>query len=756
MVLLAIYGSSIAACVGVAILAFGRRTQAAAALPLAVAGSAMAAYTTLFLAERFATSLAWKLVFDDAQWLPTFVSTAAMLEFAWRFNRPSGSSPWARVAGAGVATTLLGLLWWGPTGTHRLDPRLVQHGDTTILTYGFGYLFYVAFVAVFGAYFAALTLFLLGLRQSTGVFRLQALAAAVGLGLPLAALPFSLFGLLPLEERDTAPISYLFAILFLAWGLFRFRLLELSPVARAIVIENLHEAVIVLDATDRVIDLNPAARTLFSAPPDVVGKPSHEAFLGPNGLTVDLSGLEAGRAVARVVRRADGWRDVEIFKTFLSDTPPRDGSVLIARDITERRHQEAELQRQQERLEDQVQKRTEELVAANRKLEAEIAERERAEDRLRHAQKLEAVGRLAGGVAHDFNNLLNVILANLTFIEDSGTLDEQGREDLKAVQVASRRAAELTRQLLAFGRKQVLEPRIFAVNAVADDVAKLLRRVLGAPITLKVDLDPHEPRVRADQGQLQQVLMNLAINGRDAMPSGGTLTLRTILRRTGDPERPTDLGDGDHVELSVTDTGTGIAPDELPKLFEPFYTTKPAGTGTGLGLATVHGIVSQSGGRVTVTSVLGVGSTFRVWLPTTEAPLDPAGPTRAPPPRRVATERILVVEDQLAVRQLVERVLVQHGYQVTVAPHAEQAWAILLEEPLFDLLITDASLPGASGPKLVADARAREPATKVLYISGHADLSPWGRGGPDAPFLAKPFTPSALIAKVRSALGSSV
>ncbi|BDG07296.1 PocR ligand-binding domain-containing protein [Anaeromyxobacter paludicola] len=385
----------------------------------------------------------------------------------------------------------------------------------------------------------------------------------------------------------------------------------------------------------------------------------------------------------------------------------------------------------------------------------DITERQRLEEQLRQAQRLESIGRLAGGVAHDFNNLLTVILGCTEAMRaDARAGRPMLEEDLDQIQQAGDRARDLTRQLLAFARKQVIAPVCMDLNAAVTGAERLLARVLGEDIQLTVATADQPAPARCDPGQLEQVIMNLAVNARDAMPRGGSLTLETA----SDVRLPEDLarpGDPAHawVRLRVSDTGCGMPPDVKSRLFEPFFTTKGRGQGTGLGLATVHGIVSQGGGRIRVESEPGRGSRFEIYLPRAEEPLGEA----ASPPEAGAsrgTESLLLIEDDSQVRAVTARVLRSAGYEVTVAANAAEARAAFQQSERLDLVVSDVVMPGIDGKALVEELRGTRPGLRALFLSGYAEDVIAHRGvlEPGVEFLAKPFTAAALTARVRSLL----
>jgi PAS domain S-box-containing protein len=381
-------------------------------------------------------------------------------------------------------------------------------------------------------------------------------------------------------------------------------------------------------------------------------------------------------------------------------------------------------------------------------------ERQSLQSQLVQTQKIESIGRLAGGVAHDFNNLLSAVLAYADFALEAVRPDDPLRADLEEIRRAGERAAVLTRQLLAFSRKQILEPEIIDLNRVVSGIDSMLRRLLGEDIEIEARLADDAGNVLADPGQIEQVIMNLAVNARDAMPRGGKLVLETanVVLDKNFAEQHMGAAPGRYVMLAVTDTGVGMDPATKEHLFEPFFTTKAKGTG--LGLSTVYGIVKQSGGSVWVESELGRGTTFRAYLPHVDAPAVGACPPPAPALTR-GTETLLLVEDEDAVREVAERILRSAGYAVLVADGGSAALRIADEHPArIHLLLTDLVMPHMGGCQLADELCLRRPELRVLYMSGYADDAVVrgigiGRG---AHFLGKPFAPADLTRKVREAL----
>ncbi len=388
----------------------------------------------------------------------------------------------------------------------------------------------------------------------------------------------------------------------------------------------------------------------------------------------------------------------------------------------------------------------------------DITERKHLEEQLAQAQKMEAVGRLAGGVAHDFNNLLTVILGSVELLLDGLEPGHPVQSHAEEIRRAAERAAMLTKQLLAFSRKQILLPSVLDINRVVTDGSRMLRHLIGEDVELVTATDAPDARVKADSNQVTQLLLNLAINARDAMPHGGTLTIRTSLSRfDGDyAQSHPGVRPGEYVTIAVSDTGHGIMPEILPHIFEPFFTTKPPGLGTGLGLATSYGIVEQSGGHITVESQPGQGTTFYVHLPRaveTDEPSRAAGDQT-----KGGAETILVVEDEQMVRMVAATSLRSKGYQVLEASNGSEALAVAAEHrgPIH-LLVTDVVMPLMGGVELAALLARSRPEMKVLYTSGYTDEPLVMRGSPasTAAFLPKPYVGETLTRRVRELLDTS-
>ena len=390
-------------------------------------------------------------------------------------------------------------------------------------------------------------------------------------------------------------------------------------------------------------------------------------------------------------------------------------------------------------------------------LSIDVTEGLKLEQQLRHAQKMEAIGRLAGSVAHDFNNLLTVILSHSELMLDELSEVDPMRREVEPVRWAGRRAAELTRQLLAFSRHQVQEPALIDLNDTLEVSERMLRRLLGADIELVVDYGREVPKVIADPGQIDQVVMNLAINARDAMPEGGKLTIETRAIEVDGEYIAEHFGaePGRYALLAVSDTGVGMDGETQARIFEPYFTTKEPGKGTGLGLSTVFGIVRQSGGMIWVYSEPGAGTTFKIYLP--QARGAATGPlTRRPVPTRLeGTETILVTEDQAQVREVAATILRRFGYHVLLAANAGEALLISEQHPRpIHLLLTDIIMPRMRGPELAERLKAMRPGLRVLYMSGYTDTSVIQHAliDPDVAFVQKPIVPQRLGERVRAVL----
>jgi two-component system, cell cycle sensor histidine kinase and response regulator CckA len=458
-----------------------------------------------------------------------------------------------------------------------------------------------------------------------------------------------------------------------------------------------------------ILNLDGTIRYVSPSHERILGYPLDE-LVGRNVLsfihTEDKARVQAalstgndGRPLECRVRHADGsWREIESFSRDLSHVAGVNGMVVNARDVTERKH---------------------------------------LQEQLHYSQRLEAVGRLAGGVAHDFNNLLMVITGYSHMLLDAMHASDPARQDLEQVVKASERATDLTRQLLAFSRRQGIRASLVNVNVLVKEMERMLRRILGDGIELVIRQDRELKNVRADAGQIEQVILNMVVNARDAMSSGGQLVIET---------GSAGLPDGDRVTISISDTGIGMDSQVLSRVFEPFFTTKEHGTG--LGLATSYGIIKENGGELRVDSTPGKGTTFYIDLPVTQqAPEELESSTEKRAPR--GTETVLLVEDEDPVRRVVETMLKRHGYHVIASASPKDA-VVAAEQHRGEihLLITDMMLPGMSGRKMAECLTQSRPNMKVLYVSGYGDA----KARNDVAFLQKPFSTEELATKIREVL----
>ena len=501
---------------------------------------------------------------------------------------------------------------------------------------------------------------------------------------------------------------------------------EAERVRLTMAIEQAGEIVFVTDASGTIVYANPAFETATGyAPAEVLGR-------NPRLLKRGVQDAAAYRAIWAIIRTGKSWRGRLVNKRKDGTLYTQDGSISAVRDaagaITS-------------------------YVAVGRDITATL----KLESQFLHAQKMEAVGRLAGGVAHDFNNILSVILSYAEMIGDGLKPDEPLAADMEEIKKAALRGAALTRQLLAFSRQQVLEPKVLRLDRIISGMEKMLRRLLGSDIELTLLPKSDLWNVRADAGRVEQILMNLAVNARDAMPVGGMLTIRTENVELDDDYARThsEVRAGAYVQLAVTDTGVGMDQETLTRLFEPFFTTKELGKGTGLGLATVFGIVKQSAGHISVRSEPGQGTTFKIFFPRifdAAEMLEEDGIAAEP---ANGHETILLVEDDDQVRTVAAETLRRQGFVVLMASNGGEALLICEQHPArIDLLLTDLVLPRMSGRQLAERLAPLRPAMSVMFMSGYTDdvVLQHGLQSSAVTFLQKPITPASLIKKVRQVL----
>ncbi len=839
-----------------------------------------------YVGELLAPDLEAKLMWDDLQLPPVFIMGAALLLFALDFTHHRPKSPRKVMTWLGILPALA-CLWVFTDPFHGLareSARITPDPPFGELAYDYTLPEMLAYVEIYGVGAYSVMKLIDHARSQAPLHRGQTFLAACSALFVLVALLPSLFGVKVFYQRDSSPFWFLVSALLVVTALRGYRLFDLVPTAGQLVIENLPDAVLVLDASDRIAAANPAA----------------EKIMFPNGYAVGArarGALEHWPELARAVMVSDGEgreiaspdreRTFELKSADIVEAGRQPGRVIVLRDVTLRKQHEEGMLRAQDDLERRVEERTSDLSRANhalreqveetrtaqaaaqaseRKFRAifdgayelisvlaldgtltasnraslafagveeravlgkpiwegpwwahsenlqrevrsgleraragefvrfeathrdlggelrfidfslmpllseagettgliaegrDITERKRGEEekvnlqtQLHQAQRLESIGRLAGGVAHDFNNLLTVIVGNVQLSRLVLETPHEIEEPLLQIEHAAKSAGALTHRLLAFARRELIEPRVLDLNEIVSRVQKLLARLVGEDVTLHVELAADVYPIRVDPTQLEQILVNLVVNARDALPNGGEMRIVTanahrVLPGTDQPEC---------VLLEVSDNGVGIAPEALTRIFEPFYTTKPQGVGTGLGLAMVQGAVQQSGGEVCVESRVGEGTTFSLYFPrAAEAELETLlGPGDSAPPR--GRETIALVEDQAQVRATTKRELESLGYRVLEFSSAEQALTALSRSSVaVDLLLTDVVLPGKSGRQLGDELGEGRPGLRVVFMSGYTDdvILRHGLALGKVHFLKKPFSLADLGLIVRRVL----
>ena len=546
-------------------------------------------------------------------------------------------------------------------------------------------------------------------------------------------------------------------------------------------LESAPDAMVIVDASGRVTLVNAQAEKLFGyRREELLGKPvenlmpdrfrgNHLGHREQYAKVPRLRMMGSGKELSG--RRKDGTEfPVEVS---LSPFKSKDGILVFSaiRDVTLQKRAQKELAEAKETLELRVRDRTAELQQSNLALQEEIARRELAqqqgnqeEQRAKHleaqlakTQRMEAIGRLAGGVAHDFNNLLGVILGNSELLLQDESLDKRLSERIQEIKMAGEEAASVTRQLLAFSRQQVFEPQILDLNLVLEDLQPLLARIIRESIHFEMELGSQAGSIRIDRSQLAQVILNLVANARDAMTAGGRLKIETSNVELGESyaHEHVDVRPGPYVQLSVTDSGSGMDRETVSRIFEPFFTTKEKGRGSGLGLATVYGIVQQSGGHIWVYSEPGLGTTFKIYFPSITRALDSLPRTAAAASVSAAEQTILLVEDSSLLAKVTRDFLQGEGYQVLMASNPREAIGIAENHyaPIH-LLLTDVVMPDMNGRELAERLLAKRPEMKVLYMSGYTNgiLSEHAFRAEDSAFIEKPFSHDAFSRKVRHAL----
>ncbi|HEX7085193.1 MAG TPA: histidine kinase N-terminal 7TM domain-containing protein [Vicinamibacterales bacterium] len=691
-----------------------RRRDVRGAVWYAVLLFAVAFWCAAYALELMADDAGTKLLLQKIKYAGIVTIPVAWLGFILEFlaREPHLVSQVTRAL-IPVSASILALAWTNDVhGLFWGQMTLVRSGDLSVLL-GRGPVFWVNIVYVYLAVWAGVGVLVAQAFRQPYVYRKRVAVLTLSAVLPWMGNVMFLARHPSLQMVDPAPLLFAATALAASVAVFRYGDLQPVPTLRDARIAVIGDGLVVLDRKAAVVDMNRRAeRILGRQRSDVAGRPIGDLVPG-------IEWREQGewRQDLRLPG-PDGDRIYDVNVTPMRNARKRlTGYVVVLHDVTERRD---------------------------------------LEEQLRQAQKMEAVGKLAGGVAHDFNNLLTAILGFATLAEEEVPPDSPVRDALWQIRRSAEQAAILTRQLLAFGRRQILQPEVLDLNRVVSTVEPMLRRLIGEDITIVTDLAADLPPLRADRSQLEQVLLNLAVNARDAMPTGGVLTIRTFTVTEAGPRLDGDgLPEGTYVALEITDTGEGIDPQVLERIFEPFFTTKEFGRGTGLGLSMVYGIVKQSGGDVRVRTTLNRGTTFTVLLPAAGEPQTQATQPEPAAPPDLKRARVLLVEDDEAVRDLVEEVLRTAELDVVVAPGPAEALAMAARQSLtLDLLITDLVMPTMSGIELAERLTSLRPGIRVLFISGYPveEMAARGHRINGMHCLAKPFTPGQLRHEVRALL----
>jgi signal transduction histidine kinase len=576
-------------------------------------------WTVGLMLELTSPSLGGKIFWDNAQFVTAASWLLAFLAFSLRYTERRLPRP--QITFALLAVPLVALVVLAYTdplhGLIRAHIRLVPGQSYNALLYDFTGPLWALAIYIYGAYLGCVLMLLVNPARSTRLYRSQIGLLLAGSLVPIIGSVLTLSLLADSPDRDISPFTFAIGSILVAWALFRYRLFDLVPIARDVVVESLADAVFVLDPHWRLVDLNPAARNLLHTVDIDVSR------LGIDGLP-DVWRQPILRANAGALYQIQelelptpaGMRQVELrLQPVFSRRGTHCGCIAVVRDITERKAVEAELEVYRAQLEARVEARTAELRTTNELLQQEITHRQQLEAHIIQGQKLEALGRMASGIAHDFNNVLTVVRGAADLMIAQRAPDNPDMPDLAAIKQATTQAAALTRQLLAFSRGQALQLAAVDLATVVGEFTDILRRLAGPQIRLHHHLQTGTTTVLADVSQLQQVLVNLVINARDAMPTGGELAISVRRVASAAPDQPTAVAREQSIRLTVADCGTGMDVLTRQRLFEPFFTTKEPGRGTGLGLPVVYGIITQLGGTIQVESTLGSGTTFTIDLP---------------------------------------------------------------------------------------------------------------------------------------------
>lgn len=699
-----------------------RRHPAVGAAPLALAALGAAWWSFGNAAEIACTRLDDKLFWANVEYLGITAIPVLLFTLAMRYSSLGSKPTRLQVLLLLIVPIVTNVLVWTNDhhGLMRQNVQLDVDGPYVRVAKTYGPWLWVHVVYVYSLLMASsVLLFRLALR-SPNVYRGQAASLLVTALLPWLANVVYLIGQSTFMRLDPTPIAFTLSGAAAAWGLFRYGLLDVVPAARDAVFASMSDGVIVLDAQGRIVDLNPAAQRIAALNErQAVGRPLAEALVGESELLQRLDGTPETRA--EVFLGPAGDRTAYD----LSVSPLRDGHGRLAgRVITLR----------------------------------DITHRKQLEEQLRRSQKMDAISLLAGGIAHHFNNLLTVVNGYSEFVLRGLEPSSPLREDVEAILRAGTHAADLTRRLLVFSRFRKPQISVIDLNETLRGIEGTLREQIGAGIALEVVLAPEAGCIEADPALIEQIVTNLVANANDAMPHGGRLVIATGSAAAGDLKR---LGDASttcerYATLTISDDGTGMTPEVQSHLFEPFYTTKGVGEGTGLGLATVYGIVGELHGSIEVETEPGLGTTVRIYLPQAEAK-----PAAAPAPvsgavRSEGTPVVLVVEDEDDVRRFVAQALRREGYAVLEAREGAEALAIAAaQEAPIDLVLTDMIMPHMDGGELTRRLRDLYPDARALFMSGFPDDGEaTGEGGSAIPFLAKPFTAEKIRDAVQRALAA--
>lgn len=827
-------------------LYIGQRRSARGAAQLSLLMLAVAGWSLAYALELMSPDLLSKVFFSKAEYLGIAIVAPAWFSFAVHYTgygRTCLHRHRLLFACIPAATVLLA---WSNEWHHLIwrSLKLDNGSALAVLTVSHGSWFWVHTIYSYLLLLAGTFILFRSLMRMPELYLVQIATLLVGALAPWLANAAYILHLNPVAPLDLTPFAFTLTGLSIAWSLFHFQLLDIVPLARGTVIENMGDAVIVLDEQGRIVDLNPAAVEVLGQPAaQALGQPAalllcrgtkfaelcHDAMEAQTEIELgdgkakrhfDLHKvlqkaheqleMQVQERTAELARANEALRKSEERYRILVEQLPAitwveepgakvtymspqveqimgysveeftaDDELWASRLHPEDRERMlAAVQRMREQgepldieyrtyarngrlvwLHDQAKPMRDEAgnIVFFQGLVTDISERKRLQEQLIQAQKMETVGRLAGGIAHDFNNLLTAIIGYADFALHELADPQAAQEDITEMLKVAERAKNLISQLLAFSRQQIIAPKPLNLNDLILDMDKMLRRLIGEHIELVTLPAPDLGLVKADRGQMEQVLVNLVVNARDAMTEGGTLTIETATVSLDETYKLKDreLEPGDYAMLAVSDNGIGMSEEVKAHLFEPFFTTKEVGKGTGLGLATVYGIVKQHGGHIWAYSEPGEGTTFKVYLPLTQEQMPDAVAEVKPSSQNNGTEVVLVAEDEPAVRAIAVRMLSKLGYSVLKAATGEEGLRLAKEHvgPIH-LLVTDVVMPQMSGKELVERLKLIRPRTKVLFISGYTDNDIHHHGilDEDVAFLQKPFSEAALAKKVREVL----